>query len=552
MRLIRVAVAAVLLGVAAAPPASAQISADTAQLIDRVFAPLNRADAPGCSIGIDRDGLPLYRRGYGMASLESRAPMTEGSIVESGSVAKQFTAGAIVYLALNGKLDLDDPVRKYIPELPDYGAPVTIRMLLHHTSGVRDMWTLFVLAGQPPGTVLYSMDQALRMIYRQRALNFPPNSEFLYSNSGFLLLAEIVHRVSGVPLARFSRDVFFRPLGMDHTQWRDDWNRVVPGRTTAYSPAPGDGFQVDMPFMSVYGAGGLLTTVGDLLRWNEQLTHPKVGGQAWADTLQHVGRLANGRAIDYGFGLFVTRYRGEREVSHGGATGGYRTFLARWPDRKLSMAVLCNVANAGPDNLAHQVADVFIGARPAAASTGAETAGMGQDDPSSYVGRYRAPETEDLLTIAMHDGRLEANLGARLPLAAAGKDRFRASAAGVDLVFRRGPDGKVSGLTVIAIDRDTTVFERIAPPPSSAAELAAFAGTYYSDELDVTYRVGVRDTALVLQVADQPEVDLSRTARDSFARAGGMALRFSRAKNNRPDGFLLFAGRVKNLHFVRR
>ncbi len=219
---------------------SAQISADTAAMIDQVFAGLNRSDAPGCSIGVDRAGSPIFRRGYGMASLESGAPMTEFSVVESGSVAKQFTAGVITYLALQGKLSLDDPIRKYVPELPDYGSPITVRMALNHTSGIRDMWTLFSLAGVEPGTHLYTMDRALAMVYRQQELNFPPNSAFLYSNSGFLLLAEVVKRVTGQPLAQVSQEVFFKPLGMTHTQWRDDWNRVVPGRVTATAgPAAG-------------------------------------------------------------------------------------------------------------------------------------------------------------------------------------------------------------------------------------------------------------------------------------------------------------------------
>src|SRR2546427_6442054 len=166
-------------------PAWGQLTAETAGRVDQVFAAYNRTDSPGCVLGVNRDGLPIYRRGYGMANLELGVPLSEHSVLESGSVAKQFTAAAVVSLALAGKLSLDDPVRKYIPELPDYGggAPVTVRMLLHHTSGVRDMWTLFTVGGQDLGTVLFSMDRALAMVYRQKALTLPPNSQFLYSNS---------------------------------------------------------------------------------------------------------------------------------------------------------------------------------------------------------------------------------------------------------------------------------------------------------------------------------------------------------------------------------
>lgn len=531
-------------------PAHGQAPSDTSVLVDRVFGGLNRADAPGCTLGVDRDAAPLIRRGYGMASLESRTPLTESTVLESGSVAKQFTAAAIVHLALQGKLDLDDPVRKYLPELPDYGSPVTIRMLLHHTSGVRDMWTLFALAGNEPGTSLFTMPQALRMVYRQRQLNFAPNDRYLYSNSGFLLLSEIVKRVSGIPLSQFSREVFFRPLGMDHTQWRDDWNRVVPGRATAYSPAAEGGLRVDMPFMSVYGAGGLLTTVGDLLKWNANLEQPKVGGAAWADTMQRRGRLNSGRTIDYGLGLIVTSYRGEREISHSGATGGYRTYLARWPDRRLSLAILCNVANANPIALGHQVADIYLGLKPiASAATSPSLANVETGPVAPLLGRYRASATEEVLTIGEKDGRLVVDLGAPFALTAVTRDHFRATDINADLVFLRTGD-RVSRLTVV-VDGDSTAYDPVAVLPSRPEELAGFVADYRSDELDVTYRVSSASTDLMVQIGEHEPVTATRTGPDSFVVPGGAAVRFTRTKG-RIDGFLLFAGRVKNLRFARQ
>ncbi len=422
-------------------------------------------------------------------------------------------------------------------------------MALNHTSGIRDMWTLFVLAGQAPGSVLYSMDQALRMVYRQRELNFPPNSQFLYSNSGFLLLAEIVQRVSGMPLSRYSQEHFFKPLGMTSTQWRDDWNRVVPGRVTAYTPAAG-GHRVEMPFMSVYGAGGLLTTVGDLLKWNQNLESAQVGGREWAGLMHQRGRLTTGKEIEYALGLFVTGYRGEREISHGGATCGYRTFLARWPDRKLSVAVLCNASKSGPEYFAHRVVDVFLGARPAAVATIPTAASVG--DVTAFVGRYRAPATEELLTMSTREGRLVAEFAGRVELVQTAADRFRASALPVEAAFRRGSDGKVAGVALILSGSDTTQYERLEVPATTAAQIGTLTGTYVSTELDVRYTLSAKDTTLSLAVSDQPARDLVRTGPDSFAQTGGVALRITRAKNGRPDGFLLFAGRVKNLRFERR
>ena len=531
----------------AANPASAQLSADTARRIDAVFARLDHTDGPGCVLGIDRDGRPLYRRAYGLASLELRVPLTVDSRLESGSVAKQFVAAAIVLLSEEGKVDLDAPVRRYLPELPDYGSPVTVRMLLHHTSGVRDMWTLFELAGEGMGTRLFTMDQALRMIVRQRELNFPPNSDYLYSNSGFLLLAYIVERASGEPLASFSAHRFFEPLGMAHTQWRDHWNRMVPDRATAYAPSAG-GYERAAPFMDVYGAGGLLTTVGDLLIWNEQLTHPRVGGRPLVEAMETPAVLTTGRTVNYGLGLSLETFRGTREVSHGGATGGFRTFVARWPDRSLSMAVICNVANAGPDGLAHQVADLLMGtAANETAASGTPSDRASADDLAALEGLYRNPATEEVIRIVHRGADLIADLGGEVPLRPAGERRYRLG--GGELRFDPPAAGHSPGL-VRVVGNDQLRFEavRMALPP--AAELAAYTGRYYSDELDATYEIGVRDGRLEVTRPNGRPAALDPTAPATFANGDG-ALRFTRTKG-KIDGFALFAGRVRNLRFTRQ
>lgn len=466
-----IAVAAALL-LTIARPSMAQLPSDTATQVDRIFVAMNRTDTPGCVLGVDRNGNELYRKGYGMASIELGAPLTPFSVLESGSVAKQFTAGVIIKLALEGKIDLDAPVRTYIPELPDYGAPVTVRMLIHHTSGIRDMWTLFNLSGETVGENLFTMDRSLAMIYRQRELNFPPNSQFLYSNSGYLLLADLVQRVTGRTLDEYSSTEIFQPLGMTRTRWRSDWNRVVAGRAGAYEPADG-GFAIAAPFMHVYGAGGLLTTVGDLLIWNRELDRGSVAGPRWIEAMHAKQKLTTGTEIDYSSGLMIGTHRGQREVQHSGATGGYRTFLARYPDANLSIAVLCNVANANPVALGRQVAGVLL-RLPEQAAQAQQGGGPGQGRP-----------------------------------AAAGEGRI------------------------------TTA-------------LATFAGSYYSDELDATYLVTVQDTALAIQVRGGPKMTLTRSADDTFVRRGAGSLRFTKGRNGRIDGFVMSAGRVQNLKFIKR
>src|SRR5688572_24569115 len=251
---------------------------DTVARVDSIFSRISTA-TPGCAVGVSRHGRTILAKAYGMANLEYDVPLTSESIIEAGSVAKQFTAAAILLLAQQGKLSIDDQVRKHIPELPDYGAPLTIRHMMNHTSGLRDWGTVAAVEGWPRGSRAHTHDHVLDIVTRQRSLNFRPGTEYLYSNTGYNLLAIIVQRVSGRPFTDFTRTEIFEPLGMTRTSWRDDYTRIVKGRATAYSPTRG-GFRLNMPFENVHGNGGLLTTVEDLLRWSTNFDRGQVGGPA--------------------------------------------------------------------------------------------------------------------------------------------------------------------------------------------------------------------------------------------------------------------------------
>ena len=260
--------------------------------IDQVFASAERPGSPGCAVGAGRDGRVLYTHGYGLANLEYDVPITGASIFESGSVAKQFTAAAIVLLAQDGKLSLDDDIRKYLPEVPDFGETIRIRHLLTHTSGLRDQWELLGIEGRGPGTQVHSPATTLDLVAHQKALNFPPGTEYSYSNTGYALAGVIVQRVSGQTLDAFTQARLFGPLGMTHTRWRDDFTAVVKGRTTAYSGTAERGFHTDMSFTNMIGNGGLLTTVGDLLLWNENFFNPN----GWRPGVRRYDADAHGTA----------------------------------------------------------------------------------------------------------------------------------------------------------------------------------------------------------------------------------------------------------------
>ena len=339
--------------------------------VDSVFARFNGTDRPGCAVGVSRGGTVLLERGYGMADLESGRPITPETIFESGSVAKQFVAATVVVLAQQGKLSLDDPLRRHLPELPAWADSITLRQMLGHTSGLRDQWTLFDIQGRPLGQVAHSLRDVLELAQRQQRLNFAPGTQWLYSNMGYILAGLVIQRVSGDSLAVATQRLITGPLGLTHTGWRTDFRTVVPGRAPAYSPSPDGSFRLDMPFSLVYGSGGMLTTIGDWLKWNDALTADRVGGNGTAALLATPARLPDGRSTGYGLGLGVADIGGGVvEIGHGGSTGGYRTYLARYPASGLSVAVMCNRGDANTTQLARSTARAFLGVAAPAAPAG--------------------------------------------------------------------------------------------------------------------------------------------------------------------------------------
>src|SRR5215469_13776605 len=327
--------------------------------VDRIFSAFN-THTPGCAVGVAHHGTTVLKSGYGMADLERSVPISADTIFESGSVAKQFTAMSLLLLEKQGKISLDDPMRKYLPELPDYGAPLTIRHVLSHLSGLREWRLVATLSGQAEGTHVLNNQDLLRFASKQRALNFDPGTAYSYTNTGFNIATILVERVSGKSFEDFTREHIFEPLGMTHTRWRSDFRAIVLGRALSYERS-GDGWISDTPMENIIGAGGMLSTVGDWLVWNENFTHAKVGGPEIVKTQQTPATLANGKMISYAKGLTVNIVDGLREVSHGGATGGYRTWLARYPDQGVSIAVMCNAANADPARLGRETARLWTG-----------------------------------------------------------------------------------------------------------------------------------------------------------------------------------------------
>ena len=529
---------------AGTPMAAAADPATWAGRLDAVFSSWAVGDRPGCAVGVALSGRPVDTRAYGFADLEHAARNTPETIFEAGSVSKQFTAAAILLLAQDGRLSLDDLVRKHVPELPDYGTPLTIRHLLHHTSGLRDWGELAALAGWPRTTRVHTQAHVLDILSRQRALNFTPGTEHSYCNSGYNLAAIIVSRVSGQSFAEFTRQRLFAPLGMTRTSWRDDHTRIVRGRATAYAVTPA-GYQILMPFEDVHGNGGLLTTVGDLLTWNRNLATGTVGGAALLTALHERGRLTSGRDLEYAMGLYVTSWRGLREVSHAGATAGYRAFLARYPDRDVDVAVLCNASDADAAGLAHEVTAIALG------GVAAEGTGPGLALPrvqiETYAGLYRNVVTGEATTIVVEGDALR--LGRGPALTALGPSTFRVGSGPAMIEFPVSEDGAVRARLGVR-GGESLVLERVPRAAPAAEALAALAGTYRSDEVEASYEVAVADGTLVLKRRPDRAWPLEPLYEDAFSAPIGL-VRFVRGSQQAVTALTLTTGRVRALPFAR-
>ena len=426
--------------------------------VDHIFAEWDKPDSPGCVVGVVQNGRFIYERGYGMANLDYDIPNAPEMVYYVGSVSKQFTAAAIGLLVLDGKIALDDDIRKYFPEMPDYGSTITVRHLVHHTSGIRDVYGIMNVAGLRMEDI-YSDSEAVALIARQKALNFKPGAQHLYSNSGYFLLSQLVRRVTGKSLREFADERMFQPLGMTHTHFHDDPGHVMKKRAMSYERDERGEYRISyLQNFDKIGAGGLYTNMEDLRKWDENYYTHKVGGDALQKLIHTRGVLTSGDTLPYAFGNNVDSYRGLRTTEHGGALMGYKAHIYRFPDQHFTVLETCNLGaiNTGP--LAEAVAEVYLGdkmgpkqqravaQRPAAEGP---MPGGANTDFANFAGDYYSEEVDATYHVAYRDGRLTYS-GHHIPtetLVPTGPDTFRAG--GLTVRFARSAPGAApSGFTI--------------------------------------------------------------------------------------------------------
>jgi CubicO group peptidase (beta-lactamase class C family) len=541
--------------VALCTPAAVAAQSATSPLdrrIDSVFAAFSRTTTPGCAVGVDRSGAPLVRRAYGMANLESGSPFAVNTISESGSVAKQFVAAALVMLALDGVLSLDDDVTRWVPEVQGVGKRITVRQVLSHTSGLPDRYLLHEAQGRAAGEVDHPNAEVLDLVSRLRDLNFDPGEDYLYSNTGYIVAVAVLERASGRSLQAFTNERIFAPLGMSDTRWREDHRAVVPRRAAAYSGNANTGWRNEHPFTRVHGAGGLNVTVEDFLKWSAAFQTGAGRWRAIGDSMSAVIRLNEGTAITYGLGVTTDMWRGVKRISHTGSTGGYRAALYRFPDQAVSVALLCNSGAANPGGLATSVASIVLGeALAPAPASGVDVApaiAIAPEALAAFAGRYHAPRTDDFIALEVRDGRL-APVGGTASLIPQGGDRFRMQGQQVEVRFSR-TEGTLS-MRQTAPGARAVDFVRVDGPVVSASAIAAFAGTYRSPELDAPVTLVAQGDTLMLDQGWRGKVRLNPIFRDGFELPGGERYRFTRDARGRITGFAVWAGRVRHLRFDR-
>ncbi|MBC7889308.1 MAG: beta-lactamase family protein [Ferruginibacter sp.] len=514
---------------------------DTAARIENIFSRY-KPNNPGIQVAVSRNGLLLFSKAWGMADLEHAVPLTTSSVTEAGSVSKQFTAAAILLLEQEGKLSLDDGVRKYIPELPEYERPVSIRQMMQHTSGLKDWGSIAAIGGWPRSTKTYSNEDALYIISRQKTLNNQPGDEFIYSNSNYNLFAIIVKRVSGMSLYDFCRKKIFDSAGMKHTEWRANFRKIVPNRAIAYSKG-GEGYLTNMPNEYVYGNGGLLTTTEDLVKWNDYYAGGKLGNPSLLQKQITSGKLTNGIQHNYAAGLFIEKYRGLDLWTHNGATAGYRSNLDYFPSLGLSIAWLSNTSefDGNPFNLSIALREIFVPKPPTETAIKQPPAiTLDAEKLKTLTGWYRNSRDGSGINLFIKDALLNSNTGLWIKPVA-------------DNIFMVGYN-KIEFLPgnqriwFITPAKDSTLFTRMDSANINAGNLEEYTGEYYSDETETKFAVQAKNGKLVLLQKPSNEFVLKPTYKDGFESAAGPVW-FERDKKKKIIQLKISVGRARNIRF---
>jgi CubicO group peptidase (beta-lactamase class C family) len=541
----------------------AQLSEQQIRQIDTLFVFWNTPNHPGGAVGVMKGHQVIYSKAFGLASLEYLVPNTPGTRFNIASVSKQFTAFGMVLLQQDGKLSLDDDVRKYLPELPDFGEPITIRHLIHHTSGMRSLHALLGLAGWRDDDSRTNQD-LFRFMKNQKDLNFPPGSEHLYCNTGYMLMADIIEKVTGEKFPDWMMDHVFIPLGMAHTYVEDDYTRVVPANATSYNENTESGFSRAVEFWGYVGSGNIHSTDEDLLIWLSNYYDPLPEYAKAFQMMQTRGILNNGDTLNYAFGINVGEYKAHKQLQHGGSIGGYRSYVQAFPDEELGIVVVTNFSSSDVLNKSNHIADLLLGIEPEQPATGLirdssiHTIPMSASMLETYAGHYWNDKDRYARKIYVKEDTLryfrsESSESKLLPV---GKDTFQMTdVQDVAMVSFRSTPGQPEQMVVAIDDQDPILFEAFTPPELNSALLKSYTGTYYSPELDTHYFLYVQGDSILMGNHTRHgdfKIDILRRNDLEAALDPFRTIRVKRDRHDRIEGLYVTNGRVRNLWFEKQ
>jgi CubicO group peptidase (beta-lactamase class C family) len=541
---------------------------ESAKKVDEFLAQWDKNDMPGCSVGAVKDGRLVYKRAFGMANLDYDVPNTPSTVFNLASASKPFTAFSIALLAQQGKLSLDDDIRRFVPEFPKYDETVTIRHLLYHTSGIREYQALVFFSGLGADNA-YSDKIILNMLARQKNLSFTPGAKHQYSNSNYHLLGIIVGRASGKSLRAFAEENIFKPLGMKNTLFFDNRFEVVKNRAQGYRVGPDKSIRARSSLFDLVGGGGVLTTVEDLYLWEQNFYEPKIGNKELLGLITAPGTLNSGEKIGYGFGLFHNEYKGLPVIKHSGNMTGYRAQIVSFPEQKFTAIALCNNMAIFPSVIAEKLADIYLAGhlKPVAPSrkTVAEplpqAVALSEKEALRYVGIYAHPESGRVFRLSFRDGKL-INSGIfknEIAVTPVSENRLLVvesnGMAELNPVFDKS--GTISEIRALNKSGKPDIFVPVKPPFDSPQQLSEYAGTYYSDEFDADYKLTLQGNNLVLQIGENFEERLTAAYADYFTiRGGAVNLSFTRDDKGKIAGFVFNSAiderDVKGIAFKRQ
>ncbi len=531
------------------------------KIVDQLFTPWNSIESPGAAVAVEKDGKVIYKKGFGSAELEYNIPITSRTVFHIASISKQFTCFSILLLEKQGKLSINDDIRKYIPEVPDFGKVITLNHLMHHMSGLRDQWELLAMAGWRLDDII-TKDQILRIVSRQKELNFNPGDEYMYCNTGFTLLAEVVARVSGQTFPEFTRTHIFEPLKMTNTLFYDDCEKIVKNRAYSFY-SDTTGYKKSILSYSNAGATSLFTTAEDLCRWSSNFENPVVGDKDIIKRMNLRGILNKGDTISYAMGQDIGKYKGLNIISHGGADAAYRSFFVRFPDQSFSVNVLSNLASFDPGGMSFKIADIYLKDKEVVSGPKKEETEskapaemtevkIDHDALVSYCGQYEW-QPGILVTIALENDKLFVSAPElpKTPMTAVTETEFDVKPISARVTFMMD-SGKVSKMKV-RMSGGEVIAMKISDFDPTKTNLSEYIGDFYSGELSTTYTMVVESGKLIARHFRTGDVLLTLSKPDQFSGNkwyfGKVA--FTRDSNGKIAGCNVSGGRVRNLKFEK-